>query len=160
MPAWLAALLILVPPHLQGLGTGLRLEGFCGSLLTSRSLALYGGYGGTTEAGWVQLFFLAGLILQGGLGYALLLVLLLDRESLNRPFLRVSGGLMLTLGVAYLVTRTLGFPLPSPYGPLLSGPLPGDGLGYFLALWEILAGVLCLGSRRVTVGQNPPEPGP
>ncbi|GAA6743483.1 hypothetical protein [Thermus antranikianii] len=139
MPPWLPPLLALLPAHLQGLGVGLGLKGFCGDLLASLGQRAYGG---EAEAFLYEGVLLGGLILQGGLGYTLLFLLLVAPEvlegRLGRGLYRFSAFLALGLFLFYGATRFTGLPLPTPYGWAWGGRGDVDALGGFLALWEFL----------------------
>lgn len=139
MPSWLPFLLALLPAHLQGLGAGLGLKGFCGDLLASLGRRAYGG---EAEAFFYEGVLLGGLVLQGGLGYALLFLLLVAPEvlrgCLGRGLYQFSALLALGLFLLYGATRFTGLPLLTPYGWAWGGRADLDPLGGFLALWELL----------------------
>lgn len=139
MPSWIPPLLALLPAHLQGLGAELGLKGFCGDLLVSLGRRAYGG---EAESFFYQGVLLGGLILQGGMGYALLFLLTVAPEALGGRLGRwlcwVSAFLALGLFLFYGATRFVGLPLLTPYGWAWGGREDGDALGDFLALWEVL----------------------
>ncbi|RTH03020.1 MULTISPECIES: hypothetical protein [Thermus] len=139
MPSWLPPLLALLPAHLQGLGTGLGLKGFCGDLLASLGRRAYGG---EAEAFFYEGVLLGGLILQGGLGYALLFLFLVAPEvlkgHLGRGLYQFSGFLALGLFLFYGASRLTGLPFLTPYGWAWGGRGDVDVLGGLLAFWELL----------------------
>lgn len=139
MAPWLPPLLALLPAHFQGLGASLGLKGFCGDLLVSLGRRAYGG---EAEAFFYEGVLLGGLILQGGLGYTLLFLLLAAPEvlrgGLGTALRRASAFLALGLFLFYLASRLTGLPLLTPYGWAWGGRGEVDALGGFLALWEFM----------------------
>jgi len=137
VPLWLPPLLALLPAHLQGFAATLGYQGFCGELLASLGRQAYGG---EAEAFAYEVLLLAGLVLQGGLGYTLLFLLLAlpeaVRDRLGKGLGHLAGLTALYLVLVYAATRTWGLLLPTPYGWAWGGPAPWDGLGVFLALWQ------------------------
>lgn len=139
MLPWLPPLLALLPAHLQSLAAGLGYQGFCGTLLASLGRRAYGG---EAEAWFYEGVLLGGLILQGGLGYALIFLLWVVPEvlegRLGRLLTWASRSVALGIALFYLASRLTGLPLPSSYGFIWGSRADWDALGVFLTLWEIL----------------------
>ncbi|BDG27512.1 hypothetical protein TthTF19_22320 (plasmid) [Thermus thermophilus] len=99
-------------------------------------------YGGEAEAWFYEGVLLGGLILQGGLGYALIFLLWVAPEvlegRLGRLLTWASRSVALGIALFYLASRLTGLPLPSSYGFIWGSRADWDALGVFLTLWEIL----------------------
>lgn len=134
----LAALLLILPFFLQLLGFGeIPLGGgLCGEVLRGRELPL-----ALQPPGfWLGLLFMVLLTLQLGLGGLFLLLPLLEVRP-SPFFLRLGRGVAFTLVLLFLLSRTLGLPLPSPQG-LAFTTFPADPLSLLIVASSALGGVL------------------
>lgn len=134
----LAALLLILPFFLQLLGFGETPlgAGLCGEVFRGRELPL------TLQPPgfWLGLLFMILLTLQLGLGGLFLLLPLLEVRP-SPSFLRLGRGVAFTLVLLFLLSRTLGLPLPSPQG-LAFTAFPVDPLSLLIVASSALGGVL------------------
>ncbi|KGQ22588.1 hypothetical protein [Thermus filiformis] len=134
----LAAFFLILPFFLQLLGFGETPlgGGLCGELFRGKDLPL-----ALQPPGfWLGLLFMLLLAFQMGLGGLFLLLPLLEVRP-SPFFLRLGRGVAFTLVLLFLLSRTLGLPLPSPQGLVLA-VAPLDPLSLLIVASSALGGVL------------------
>ncbi|TBH17595.1 hypothetical protein [Thermus thermamylovorans] len=139
----LAAFFLALPFFLQLLGFGETPlgGGLCGDMFAGRDLPL-----DQQPAGfWYGVLFMFLLAAQLGYGLSLLLLPLLE-VRLGPGWLRVGRGLVGTLLLLFLLTRTTGLPTPGPVGWRLE-PAPLDPLSLLLVGLSLLGGLLLRENR-------------
>ncbi len=134
----LAAFLLALPFFLQLLGFGATPlgGGLCGEVLRGRDLA----FGLQPPGFWLGLVFMLLLAFQLGLGALFLLLPLLEARP-SPFFLRLGRGVVLALVLLFLLSRTLGLPLPSPQGWVIASQ-PVDPLSLLIVGVSALGGLL------------------
>lgn len=139
----LAGILLALPFFLQLLGMGNTPlgGGLCGEVFQAKDMAL----ALQTPGFWYGLLFMFLLALQLGFGLSLLLLPLLE-VSLGASWIRFGRYLVGTLVLLFLLTRTVGLPIPGPGGWILERA-PLDALSLLLAGLSLAGGLLLRENR-------------